>query len=114
MQEYYIHIYRSNRLDVYMHKSDQIPRLSFDGYFKIDKPFVTGNVSSKVTIYCVKIKDINTKSEGKIPSCPGSLTVNSDVYRTVWIATNERHYNFVNEAWLKLFDVDSKDDTRIV
>jgi hypothetical protein len=53
---------------VYIHKRRKIPVLSFDGYFKYDKN-LSQNIPTKVTNYCVKIKDINTKSEGKVCSC---------------------------------------------
>jgi hypothetical protein len=95
---------------LYIHQRRKIPRLSFDGYFKTERPFVTGQVSTKVATYCVRIENINPKGEGEIELCAGSLTVNDSIYKTVWIS-DERHHNFVREAWLKLFDVDSKDDT---
>ena len=90
---------------IYLHGRSKIPKLSFDGYFKFDKQFVT-DVPSKVTIYCVRIEDMNTKSEGKVRSCTGSLTVGGNVYRTVWANSESRHYAFVKEALLKLFEVD--------
>lgn len=90
----------------YLRGRSKIPKLSFDGYFKFDKQFVKGDVPSKVTIYCVRIKDMNTRSEGKVRSCAGSLTVSGNVYRTVWVNSESRHYTFVKEALLKLFEVD--------
>jgi hypothetical protein len=47
---------------VYIHQRQKIPRLSFDGYFKKEQPFVTGHVSTKVTTYYVRIEDINPKA----------------------------------------------------
>jgi hypothetical protein len=96
---------------VYIHKRQKIPRLSFDGYFKTEQIFVTGNVRSKVTTYWVKVKDINPKSEGKIKSCVGSIAVGSEVYRTTWMFMNTSEHTFVKEAWLKLFDINSRDET---
>ena len=95
----------------YIHKRQKIPKLSFDEYFKFEQPFISGNISNKVTYYCIRIKDINAKSEGQIRSCAGSLTINGSIYKTVWLTTNKRHHTFVKEACLKLFDVDSRDDT---
>jgi hypothetical protein len=95
---------------VYMHQRQKIPRLSFNGYFKREQPFVTGHDPSSVTTYYVRIEDVNLKSEGQIERSAGTLTSNNSEYKTVWIS-DERHHNFVKEAWLKLFDVDSKDDT---
>ena len=95
----------------YFRGCSRIPKLSFEGYFKFDKQFVTGDVPSKVTIYCVRIEDMNTKSEGKVRSCAGSLTVSGNVYRTVWVNSESRHYAFVKEAILKLFEVDWNGDT---
>jgi hypothetical protein len=89
---------------VYMHKRRKIPKLSFDGYFKFDKP--TGNVPNKVTVYCIKVEDINTQSEGKVHLCAGSLTVNDNVYRTIWLNNESRYHTFANEALLKLFEGD--------
>jgi hypothetical protein len=96
---------------VHIHKRLKIPKLSFDGYFKYDQEFISQNVPTKVTNYCVKIKDMNNKSEGKVCSCAGSLIVNDNNYRTIWMVTNERHNTFVKEAFLKLFDIDSRDNT---
>jgi hypothetical protein len=93
---------------VYMHKRRKIPKLSFDGYFKFDKP--TGNVPNKVTVYCIRIEDTNTQSEGKIHLCAGSLTVNGNVYRTVWLNNGSRYHTFAKEALLKLFEVDWSDN----
>jgi len=95
---------------IYLHGRSKIPKLSFDGYFKFDKQFVT-DVPSKVTIYCVRIEDMNTRSEGKVRSCTGSLTVNSNIYRTVWVNSESRYYTFVKEALLKLFEVDWNGNT---
>jgi hypothetical protein len=95
----------------YLRGRSKIPKLSFDGYFKFDKQFVSEDVPSKVTIYCVRIEDMNTKSEGKVRSCAGSLTVSGNVYRTVWVNSESRHYAFVKEAILKLFEVDWNGDT---
>jgi hypothetical protein len=39
------------------------------------------------------------------------MTVNDNEYKTIWMFTNKRHHNFVKEAWLKLFDVDWKEET---
>ena len=82
----------------YLRGRSKIPKLSFDGHFKFDKQFVSEDVPSKVTIYCVRIEDMNTKSEGKVRSCAGSLTVSGNVYRTVWVNSESRHYAFVKEA----------------
>lgn len=98
-------------LYVYWRKRQTIPDLSFDGYFKTEETFLTGNTPSKVTTYCVRIEDVNPKREGEIRSCAGSLTVSNDTFKTIWMFTKKRHHNFVKEAWLKLFDVDSKDET---
>ena len=95
---------------VYMHQRQKIPRLLFNGYFKREQPFLTGHVSTKVTTYYVIIENINPKGEGQIEWCAGSLTVDDSEYKTVWMS-EERHHNFVKEAWLKLFDVDSKEET---
>lgn len=95
----------------YLRGRSKTPKLSFDGYFKFDKQFVSEDVPSKVTIYCVRIEDMNTKSEGKVRSCAGSLTVSGNVYRTVWVNSESRHYAFVKEAILKLFEVDWNGDT---
>jgi hypothetical protein len=95
---------------IYLHGRSKIPNLSFDGYFKFDKQFVT-DVPSKVTIYCVRIEDMNTRSEGKVRSCTGSLIVNSNIYRTVWVNGESRYYTFVKEALLKLFEVDWNGNT---
>ena len=95
----------------YLRGRSKIPKLSFDGYFKFDKQFVTGDVPSKVTIYCVRIEDMNTRSEGKVRSCTGSLIVNSNIYRTVWVNGESRYYTFVKEALLKLFEVDWNGNT---
>jgi len=95
----------------YLRGCSKIPKLSFDGYFKFDKQFVTGDVPRKVTIYCVRIKDMNSRSEGKVRSCAGSLIVSGNVYRTVWIDSESRHYTFVKEASLKMFEVDWKGNT---
>jgi len=95
---------------IYLHGRSKIPKLSFDGYFKFDKQFLT-DVPSKVTIYCVRIEDMNTRSEGKVRSCTGSLTVNSNIYRTVWVNGESRYYTFVKEALLKLFEVDWNGNT---
>ncbi|HYT02165.1 MAG TPA: hypothetical protein VEL70_04585 [Candidatus Acidoferrum sp.] len=95
---------------IYLHGRSKIPKLSFDGYFKFDKQFVT-DVPSKVTIYCVRIEDMNTRSEGKVRSCTGSLIVNSNIYRTVWVNGESRYYTFVKEALLKLFEVDWNGNT---
>ena len=98
---------------IYLHGRSKIPKLSFDGYFKFDKHFVADVPSkvSKVTIYCVKIEDMNTRSEGKVRSCAGSLTVNSNIYRTVWVNGESRYYTFVKEALLRLFEVDWNGNT---
>jgi len=95
---------------IYLHGRSKIPKLSFDGYFKFDKQFVT-DVPSKVTIYCVRIEDMNTRSEGKVRSCTGSFIVNSNIYRTVWVNGESRYYTFVKEALLKLFEVDWNGNT---
>ncbi len=95
----------------YLRGRSKIPKLSFDGYFKFDKQFVTEDVPSKVTIYCVRIKDMNSRSEGKVRSCAGSLTVGGNVYRTVWVDSESRHYTFVKEASLELFEVDWNGNT---
>jgi hypothetical protein len=95
----------------YVRQRQKIPKLSFEGYFKTAQLFLTSHAPSKVTTYCVRIENINLKSEGEIKLCAGSLTVNDSIYKTVWMSTDKRHHNFVKEAWLKLFDVDSKDDT---
>ena len=95
---------------IYLRGRSKIPKLSFDGYFKFDKQFVT-DLPSKVTIYCVRIEDMNTRSEGKVRSCAGSLTVNSNIYRTVWVNGESRYYTFVKEALLKLFEVDWNGNT---
>ena len=97
-------------LFIYLHQSSKIPKISFDGYFKKEQPFLTGHVSTKVITYYVRIEDINPKGEGQIERCAGSVTVNDTEYKTVWIS-GERHQDFVKRAWLKLFDVDSKDET---
>jgi hypothetical protein len=96
---------------VYWRKRQTIPKLSFEGYWKTDSLFVTEHVETKVISYCVRIEDINPKSEGKIRSCAGSATVNNDISKTIWMFANKRNHDFVKEAWLKLFDVDWKDDT---
>ena len=96
---------------VFWRKRQTIPKLSFDGYWKTDSLFVKGNVETKVTSYCVRIEDINPKREGQIRWCAGSVTVNDNEYKTIWMFTKKRHHDFVKEAWLKLFDVDSKDET---
>jgi hypothetical protein len=95
---------------IYIHQRSKIPKLSFDGYFKKEQAFLTSHISSKITTYYVRIENVNPKSEGEILSCAGSLTVNDTEYKTAWIS-DERDHNFVREAWLKLFDVDSKNDT---
>ncbi|HET7147177.1 MAG TPA: hypothetical protein VFI73_01645 [Candidatus Nitrosopolaris sp.] len=95
----------------YVRGRSRVPKLSFDGYFKIDKQFITGGVPSKLTIYCVRIEDMNMKSEGRIRSCAGSLTVNGNVYKTVWLSNESRHYDFVKEALLKMFEVDWSSNT---
>jgi hypothetical protein len=95
----------------YLRGRSKIPKLSFDGYFKFDKQLVTGDIPSNVTTYCVRIEDMNTKSEGKVRSCTGSLTVGGNVYRTVWANSESRHYAFVKEALLKLFEVDWNGNT---
>jgi hypothetical protein len=95
----------------YIHQRQKIPKLSFDGYYKTDKEFITGNIPSIITTYCVKVKDINHNSEGEIKSCAGSIVVENNSYRTVWMFDNKRHKYFVNEAWLKLFDHDRKNET---
>lgn len=92
---------------VYIHKRRRIPKLSFDGYFKFDKP--SGNVLNKVTTYCIRIEDTNIRSEGKVDLCAGFLTVNGSVYRTVWL-NNESRHTFAKEALLKLFEVDWSDN----
>jgi hypothetical protein len=89
---------------VYIHERQKIPKPSFDGYFKTEKPFLTGHDRSILTTYCVKIIDVSSKSQGK-------LTVGSEVYPTTWMFVNAREHTFVNEAWLKLFDIDSRDQT---
>lgn len=96
---------------VYVHERQKIPKLSFDGYFKTEMTFLTGHDRSILTTYCVKIIDINSKSEGKIKSCVALLTVGSEIYPTTWMFVNAREHTFVNEAWLKLFDIDSRDQT---
>ena len=96
---------------VYIHRRSKIQKLSFDGYFKTEQSFLTDKVSSKVTTYCLRIEDVNPKTEGKIKLCAGSLTVNDSIYKTIWMFPNKRHHNFFKEAWLKLFDFDSKDNT---
>jgi hypothetical protein len=96
---------------VYIHQRRKIPILSFNGYFKTERPLVTGNVHNQVTTYCVRVEDVNPKTEGKIESCAGSIVVANDTYRTVLMFSNQRHQDFVKEAWLKLFDVNSKDET---
>src|SRR5438309_719656 len=93
-----------------MHQRSKIPRLSFNGYFKREQAFVTGQVSTKVTTYYVRIENINPKGEGQIERCAGTLIAKNNEYKTVWIS-DKRHHNFVKEAWLKLFDVDMNDDT---
>jgi hypothetical protein len=95
----------------YLHGRSKIPKLSFDGYFKFDNQVVTGSVPSKLTVYCVRIKDMNTKSEGKVRSCAGSLTLSGNVYRTVWVKSGSRYYDFVKQALLKLFEVDWNGNT---
>lgn len=95
----------------YLRKRSKIPKLSFDGYFKFDKQIVTGDIPSKVTTYCVRIEDMNTKSEGKVRSCAGTLTMTGSLYRTVWVNSESRHYSFVKEALLKLFEVDWNGNT---
>ena len=95
----------------YLRGRSKIPKLSFDGYFKFDKQLVTGDIPSNVATYCVRIEDMNTKSEGKVRSCAGSLTVSGNVYRTVWVNSESRHYAFVKEAILKLFEVDWNGNT---
>jgi len=90
----------------YLRGRSKIPKLSFDGYFKFDKQLVRF-----VATYCVRIEDMNTKSEGKVRSCTGSLTVGGNVYRTVWANSESRHYAFVKEALLKLFEVDWNGNT---
>jgi hypothetical protein len=94
----------------YLRGRNKIPKLSFDGYFKFDKQFER-DVPNKVTIYCVRVKDMNTKSEGKVRSCAGWLTVSGIVYRTVWVNNESRHYTFVKEALLKMFEVDWNSNT---
>jgi len=96
---------------VYARQRQKIPKLSFDGYFKTEQTFLTGHDPTNVSTYCVRIEDINPKREGEIRLCAGSLTVNTEVYKTIWMFTKKRHHNFVKEAWLKLFDVDSKNET---
>ena len=96
---------------VYMYKRQKIPRVSSGGYFKVEQVFITGNVKSKVTTFYLKIEDINAKSEGKIKSCVGYLIVGSEGYSTTWKSVNTRQNTFVKEAWLKLFDVNSRDQT---
>jgi hypothetical protein len=86
---------------VYLHKRAKIPKLSFDGYFKTEQPFLTGHESSKVTTYCVRIENINLKSEVEIELCAGSLTVNNSIYKTVWMSTDKRHDNFVKDALIR-------------
>ena len=95
---------------IYLRGRSKIPKLSFDGYFKFDKQFLT-DVPSKVTIYCLRIEDMNSRSEGKVRSCAGSLTVGGNVYRTVWVNSESRYYTFVKEALLKLFEVDWNGNT---
>lgn len=92
---------------IYIHKRRKIPKLSFDGYFKFDKP--SGNVPNKVTTYCIRIEDTNIRSEGKVDLCTGFLTVNGSVYMSVWL-NNESRHSFVKEALLKLFEVDWSDN----
>lgn len=75
---------------VYVRKRQKIPRLSFEGYFKTAQLFLTGHAPSKVTTYCVRIENINLKSEGEIKLCAGSLTVNDSIYKTVWMSTDKR------------------------
>lgn len=96
-----------SELCVYIiHQRSKIPKLSFDGYFKKEQAFLTSHMSSKITTYYVRIENVNPKSEGEILSCAGSLTINE----TAWISDGRDH-NFVMEAWLKLFDIDSKNNT---
>jgi hypothetical protein len=78
---------------------------------KLSSLFVKEHVETKVTSYYVRIEDINPKREGQVRWCAGSVTVNDNEYKTIWMFTNKRHHNFVKEAWLKLFDVDWKEET---
>jgi hypothetical protein len=96
---------------VYIYKRQKIPTVSFGGYFKVDRVFITGNVQSKVTTYYVKIEDINPKSEGKIKSCVGYLIVGSEHYNATWMFVDTTQHTFVKQAWLKLFDVNPRDET---
>jgi len=52
---------------------------------------VKEHVETKVTSYFVRIEDINPKREGQIKRCEGSVTVNDNEYKTIWMFTNQQY-----------------------
>jgi hypothetical protein len=57
------------------------------------------------TVYYIRIKNENKKSEGLVESCAGDVIFRNRTYRTIWDDNQMRHYSFGKEGSLKLFDI---------
>jgi hypothetical protein len=90
---------------IYVFERRRIPKLAFNGYFKVEETALLGPAERTTIIYYVMVTNINNKSEGRIEACAGNITCNNRIYRTIWEANRARHYSFGKEALLKLFHI---------